>query len=598
MAELKLKPIEVVANKNIVDVEVFDKPIPLNIRPTVLPKDSFQNKVSADFFGAPIKEQVKYTKDPLNFALNLASNFIPSGINVAKGYVEPILSPVETYNNIKSVFNGFAELKAYNDFIKENPNSPKPPITQDMQAAQGVSEYFAERYGDVIGPEKDAWSVVGDKILRTLENDPAGLMADVGSILTLGTTGVTGVAGKTGQIAKQVRNVGESIDPVIGTIRAGKKFVADPLINIASGRGTAGLVSSAYDISKSSARGAEALKQGLQGKVTSSEILADFNKKVNQYKTNIQNDFNVYEKGLQGKTAAFESLDKIKTDLDAMFDDLYFTKTENVNGQSVQVTRPKPATPKFKLDEYNDIKQVVNDFDNLETVKADDIFRLKQNLSNRRFSVPTDSVHPLNDKLKKFNQYLEDDLSKVDPRTPNVMKQYNKMKYDLDEIRKTVGKSDNLQPQISKLQQLVKDTPKGEVGLKNINQILQELETQAIPQLTGLSLGDPLRLSAGGLAGLGGGLLFTGASGLEKFANLDPSLGLLAAGGAGLASSPRLLGQISSGLGSAARYGVDLQNFGNIGRYGRPIQQTGLAPFPVTDEELINFKIDPSLFPK
>ncbi len=598
MAELKLKPIEVVANKNIVDVEVFDKPIPLNIRPTVLPKDSFQNKVSADFFGAPIKEQVKYTKDPLNFALNLASNFIPSGINVAKGYVEPILSPVETYNNIKSVFNGFAELKAYNDFIKENPNSPKPPITQDMQAAQGVSEYFAERYGDVIGPEKDAWSVVGDKILRTLENDPAGLMADVGSILTLGTTGVTGVAGKTGQIAKQVRNVGESIDPVIGTIRAGKKFVADPLINIASGRGTAGLVSSAYDISKSSARGAEALKQGLQGKVTSSEILADFNKKVNQYKTNIQNDFNVYEKGLQGKTASFESLDKIKTDLDSMFDDLYFTKTENVNGKSVQVTRPKPATPKFKLDEYNDIKQVVNDFDNLETVKADDIFRLKQNLSNRRFSVPTDSVHPLNDKLKKFNQYLEDDLSKVDPRTPNVMKQYNKMKYDLDEIRKTVGKSDNLQPQISKLQQLVKDTPKGEVGLKNINQILQELETQAIPQLTGLSLGDPLRLSAGGLAGLGGGLLFTGASGLEKFANLDPSLGLLAAGGAGLASSPRLLGQISSGLGSAARYGVDLQNFGNIGRYGRPIQQTGLAPFPVTDEELINFKIDPSLFPK
>lgn len=598
MAELKLKPIEVVANKNIVDVEFFDKPIPLNIRPTVLPKDSFQNKVSADFFGAPIKEQIKYTKDPLNFALNLASNFIPSGINVAKGYVEPILNPVETYNNIKSVFNGFAELKAYNEFIKENPNSPKPPITQDMQAAQGVSEYFAQRYGDVIGPEKDAWSVVGDKILRTLENDPAGLMADVGSVLTLGTTGVTGVAGKTGQIAKQVRNVGESIDPVIGTIKAGKKFVADPLINIASGRGTAGLVSSAYDISKSSARGAEALKQGLQGKVTSSEILTDFNKKVNQYKTNIQNDFNVYEKGLQNKTAAFKSLDKIKTDLNSMFDDLYFTKTENVDGQSVQVTRPKPATPKFKLDEYNDIKQVVNDFDNLETVKADDIFRLKQNLSNRRFAVPTDSVHPLNDKLKKFNQYLEDDLSKVDPRTPNVMKQYNKMKYDLDEIRKTVGKSDNLQPQISKLQQLVKDTPKGEVGLKNINQILQELETQAIPQLTGLSLGDPLRLSAGGLAGLGGGLLFTGASGLEKFANLDPSLGLLAAGGAGLASSPRLLGQISSGLGSAARYGVDLQNFGNIGRYGRPIQQTGLAPFPVTDEELINFKIDPSLFPK
>lgn len=597
MAELKLKPIEVVANKNIVNVEVFDRSIPLSKKPTVLPKDSFQNRVTAEFFGAPVKEDIKYTKDPLNFALNLASNFIPSSINVAKGYVEPILNPVETYNNIKSVFNGFAELKAYNDFIKENPNSPKPPITQNMQSAQGVSEYFAQRYGDVVGPETDAWSVVGDKILRTLENDPAGLMADVGSVLTLGTTGVTGVAGKTGQIAKQVRNVGENIDPVIGTIRAGKKYIADPLVNLASGKGTSALVNSAYDISKASARGAESLKQGLQGKVTSSEILADFNKKVSQYKTNIQNDFNVYEKGLQGKTAKFESLDKIKTDLDSMFDDLYFTKTENVNGQSVQITRPKPATPKFKLDEYNNIKQLVNDFDNLDTVKADDILRLKKDLSTRRFSVPTDSIHPLNDKLKNFNQYLEDDLSKVDPRTPNVMKQYNKMKYDLDEIRKTVGKSDNLQPQISKLQQLVKDTPRGEVGLKNINQILQELETQAIPQLTGLSLGDPLRVSAGGAAGFGGGLLFSGAAGgLEKYAHLDPSLGLLAAGGFGLASSPKLLGQISSGLGSAARYGIDLQNFGNVGRYGRPIQQTGLAPFPVTDEDLINFKIDPSLF--
>jgi len=167
MAELKLKPIEVVANKNIVNVEVFDRSIPLSKKPTVLPKDSFQNRVTAEFFGAPVKEDIKYTKDPLNFALNLASNFIPSSINVAKGYVEPILNPVETYNNIKSVFNGFAELKAYNDFIKENPNSPKPPITQNMQSAQGVSEYFAQRYGDVVGPETDAWSVVGDKILKS-----------------------------------------------------------------------------------------------------------------------------------------------------------------------------------------------------------------------------------------------------------------------------------------------------------------------------------------------------------------------------------------------------------------------------------------------
>lgn len=600
MADIKLDPIEVSGNSNIVNVELYDKTIPLKKKPTVLPQVAPQEKINVELFGEPQQKQVKYTKDPLNFALNMASNFIPSAINVAKGYVEPILNPVETYNNIKSVFNGFAELKGYNDFIKENPNSPKPPITQDMQAAQAVSEYFAERYGDVVGPETDAWSVVGEKILRTLENDPAGLMADVGSILTLGTTGITRMGGKVGSVSKSVRQVGENIDPVIGTIRAGKKFIADPLIDIASGRGTSGVLKSAYDISKASSRGAESLRQGLKGKVAPSEIISDFNKKVNQYKVDIQNDFNVYEQGLKGKTANFEALDKIKTDLNNMFDDLYFTKTENVNGELVPVTRPKPAVPKFKLDEYNNIRKMVDDFDNLETVNADDILRLKQDLGNRRFNVPVDTSHPLNNQLKEFNQYLESDLAKIDPRTPNVMKQYNKMKYDLENIRKSVGKSENTQTQISKLQQLVKDTPRGEVGLKNIDKILKELETQAIPQLTGLSLGDPLRASVGGLGGLAGGLLYSGAgtSGLEMFANLDPAVGLLVASGAGAASSPRLLGEVSSRLGSASRYGVNLENFGNIGRYGRPAQQVGLEPFPVTDEDLINFQIDPSLFPR
>lgn len=600
MADIKLDPIEVSDNTNIVNVELFDRPIPLKTKPTVIPKDTFQDKVDVEFFGEPQQKQVKYTKDPLNFALNMASNFIPSAINVAKGYVEPILNPVETYNNIKSVFNGFAELKGYNEFIKENPNSPKPPITQNMQAAQGVSEYFAERYGDVVGEETDAWSVVGEKILRTLENDPAGLMADVSSILTLGTTGITNVGGKVGSVSKSVRQVGENIDPVIGTIRAGKKYLADPLIDIASGRGTSGLLKSAYDISKTSARGAESLRQGLKGKVAPSEIIADFNKKVNQYKVDIQNDFSIYEQGLKGKTANFQALDKIKTDLDNMFDDLYFTKTESVNGELIPITRPKPAIPQFKLNEYNSIRKMVDDFDNLETVNADDILRLKQDLGNRRFSVPVDTSHPLNKKLKEFNKYLEKDLGKVDPRTEDVMKQYNKMKYDLDDIRKTVGKSDNMQTQISKLQQLVKDTPRGEVGLKNVDRILKELETQAIPQLTGLSLGDPFRASPAGLGGVTSGLLYSGAgaSGLENFANLDPSLGLLAAGGFATASSPRFLGEISSGLGFASRYKANLENFGNIGRYGRPIQQVGLEPFPVTDEDLINFQIDPSLFPR
>jgi len=600
MADIKLDPIEVSNNNNIINVELYDKKIPLKEKPTVLPQVAPKDRINVELFGEPQQKQVKYTKDPLNFALNMASNFIPSAINVAKGYVEPILHPVETYNNIKSVFNGFAELKAYNEFIKENPNSPKPPITQDMQAAQAVSEYFAERYGDVVGEETDAWSVVGEKILRTLENDPAGLMADVGSILTLGTTGITKVGGKVGQISKQVRNIGESIDPVTGTIRAGQKYLVDPLIDVASGRGTSGAVRSAYDISKASARGAESLRQGLKGKVAPSEIIADFNKKVNKYKVDIQNDFNVYEQGLKGKTADFESLNKIKSDLDNMFDDLYFTKTENVNGQLIPVTRAKPATPKFKLDEYNNIRKMVDDFDNLETVNADDILRLKQDLGNRRFNVPVDTSHPLNNQLKEFNKYLEDDLAKVDPRTPNVMKQYNKMKYDLDNIRKSIGKSDNTQTQISKLQQLVKDTPRGEVGLKNVDKILKELETQAIPQLTGMSLGDPFRTTTGGVGGIASGLLYSGAgvSGLENFANLDPSLGLLAAGGFATASSPRLLGEVSSRLGSAARYGVNLDNFGTLGRYGRPIQQTGLEPFPVTDEDLINFQIDPSLFPR
>lgn len=603
MAEIRLPQIDVKAQEKVgipsIDVQLSGKPIKLQGKPTVIEPQLSQDKLNVQLSGRPIKPEVKYTKDPLNFAINMASNFIPSTINVAKGYVEPVLHPIETYNNIKTVFNGFAELKAYNDFIKENPDSPKPPITQNMMAAQGVAEYFAERYGDVVGEDKDAWSVVGQKILRTLENDPAGLMADVGSILTLGTTGVTRLGGKTGQIAKGIRTAGENIDPIMFAAKKTKQIVVDPTIDLLSGKGTSGMVQSAYDISKSSARGAEALRNGLKGKVTPSEIINDFNKKVNDHKVTIQKDFGIYEQGLKNKTADFESLDKIKASLDDMYDDLYYTQQiKDDLGNTVNVTRVKPATNKFKLQEYEDISKMVNDFDNLDTIKADDILRLKQELGNKRFNVPADTSHPLNQQLKDFNKFLEDDLAKVDPRTPEVMKQYNTMKYDLDKIRKTIGQPENRQTQISKLQQLVKDTPRGQVGLKNIDKILQDLETQAIPQITGLELSDPLRARGSILSLLGGAGTTAAITGLERFANLDPFIGLTGGAIGLLASSPRTMGEIASRLGTASRYGVNLENFTNIGRYGRPAQQVGLEPFPVTDTEEMKFRIDPSLFPQ
>ena len=612
--------------EDIFESELGDAIQPQGPRSTVIdrrPQGDVQDVFETSELGTPIKPEVNVSAPP-QFVGNVVSNFFPSLLNVAKSYVEPFMDLPQTYENMKSVWNGFAELKERDRIIAENPNAEKPPITDNMRSAMAVSEYFAERYGDVVGPEKDAWDVVGKKILRTIENDPAGFLADLSGIVTMGG-GAINLVGKTGKVSSLTRGVGETvsnvgknisaagtkIEPVSGTIRATGQYVGAPIVNTLSGEGTASALSDSFNFGEIGGKINKEFRKGLKGKLNESDILKDFNARVKTYKDNMSTNFNDFKQRIKGQQpidSPFESLNKLEQEVNALRGTIYETKRVqtgqkpskilDADGKPVSYeptfetqTKIKPNVNSNKLKDFEEIETIFNRYKQYgNDITADNIYNMKVELQDLR-TAGNKNVDP----LKRINKTIINDLEKVDPYAPDVMDAYSKFKKDLDKIQKVTGKGDNQQTQITKILQLGKDTPRGRVGTKTLDDILADLDSSIIPQIKGSQLNRPFNVRGAGTAagGIGASLL------LDQYLPLqiDPMLGGTIVAGTTAASSPRFMGNLANRLGQASSVGINLQNFVDAGRFAtRPTQQSLLEPFPVTNPQQIDYQIDPSLF--
>ena len=590
------------------------------------------------------------SKSAFQFVTNVARNFPGSAKEVAKDFIQPFLDPVGTYNAVKQVAAGYKELIAYDKFISENPNSPKPPITDNMRVAQAVNEYFGDRYGDWTGADKDSWENRGKKVLATIERDPAGFLADVSSVITVaggaakltgnlvsasgkGLKGATnalgregGIIGGTGealqsvgeatkQLGTSTMKAGDFVDPLLASAKVLKQ-VYKPVVMAASGsRDTFKAAEKAYDISKNQDFNAtKNLWKSMWDKTSWDDIVGDFNKKVGDYKKEIGTSYNNWKTRIKGEKPMtgegnFTSIDEISKQLDDLKSELYDTQiittetktgVDRISNKDIFTTaQEKRFTPslnatKEQLDAYDQILDVFKDYKStpIEDLTADNILSLKQKIQKIRFDGP--NTNPFDNYLKDFNKILESDLNKVDPNTRAVMSDYSEMADNLVELKSTIGDAKRPQTQATKLSQLIKDSPRGETGLKNIEDILRDIDSVTIPQITGQVLENPFDIR--GLAGTAVATGATGITGIPQIGLLaDPTLATIAFGSGLLASSPRALGSVSSTLGLASKYGVDLTNATRGGRFARPIQQTTDEPFPV-DLETMDWRIDPDTY--
>lgn len=129
-----------------------------------------------------------------NYFVELAKNIPSSAGKLASDIVAPVIHPVET---VKSIGQLGASLAAKVGIGNASP-----------EMANAVGAYFADRYGGV------------DNVLKTLKEDPVGLMADVSTVLTGGGSLAAKAPGIVGKAGRAVSSAGAAIDPIMAAAKS------------------------------------------------------------------------------------------------------------------------------------------------------------------------------------------------------------------------------------------------------------------------------------------------------------------------------------------------------------------------------------------
>ena len=621
MADIKLDPIEV-TQKDPFDFDVYSEPVieGQTGKEAVFDKPGMTTMGEDSPFAFDVyqEEGVGPEVNVSNwdtFFFNTLRAFPGSAVDVAKSYVYPVMHPVETYKNVKSVIKGFGELQEYKAALKDDPKL-NLPVTDNMRAAMAVADYYAERYGDVVGEDKDSWDVVGKKVLRTIETDPAGFLADATIVfqgpgaairgtgkLTKGLGNVTGnqtlqkLGTEIGAQGKKLTDIGGKVEPISQITKIGMGPVK-AITDFVNPKGTANATAQSFKYGREGGEVNQKFKDAMRGKVTESDILADINAGAFEYKNRLQKDFGTFEQSISGTKGDFKLLDQLKDSIKKMEDDLYIKSTDDVDvGTGVinpktgkEYTKPQTQTKKT-IDP--DAKQV--DLDALDQMNG--IFEkykliIGQGLDGKNILSMKQQLQQIQSPkykniLKQLDNTAKNDLKSINKNTDDVFSSYSKMKKDLDKLQQAIGRPDRELTQISKIGQAIKDTPRGNQALKSIDQISKELGDNSLPQLYGTNLSSPLS-TRGVLPSL---LLGGGGIGI----GLDLIDSLLLGGGAAIASSPRILGETANILGRGTKY-LPEQTIPVGMPVSRSLEMLGNEQFPIDNVQTIDYQINPNLF--
>jgi hypothetical protein len=138
---------------------------------------------------------------PKNYTLgeaiaNVPKTFVPSAVEVGKSFLQPFLHPIETAEAFGELGKG-AYSKAKGLVVNQNPEQK----AKDEAALNAVGSHYGRYFS-------------GDTLKKAIAEDPAGVLADVGGLLTLGAGTAARLPGRAGSIASKVAKAGEYIDPV------------------------------------------------------------------------------------------------------------------------------------------------------------------------------------------------------------------------------------------------------------------------------------------------------------------------------------------------------------------------------------------------
>jgi hypothetical protein len=451
--------------------------------------------------------------------LEAVKNFGPSVANMVGDIYQAVTSPVKTAKTVLDIGAGTLQ--------NVLPESLVQLIGEDKASrdvAGQVGQFYKQRYGTEEG------------LKQAIAKDPAGVMADLSTILTGGASIAPKVA------AAPMKAAARMIDPLqVASKVAGKTFdVTSGLAKQAAGltTGVGGeALGQAYQAGKAGGDAATAFKQNLMGRVDPTDVL-------NAAKENVA------ELGRQRQTAYRANMQNIKGDKSILsFDGI----DKALDSALSKVSFKGKITKEAAAQKLAEVQQKVNDWKSLDPAEfhtPEGLDQLKQSIGETLESIPFESSQQRMIVGDVYNA-IKKEISSQAPTYAKTMKAYADATDQIKEIEKalSLGKKASVDTAMRKLQSLMRNNVQTNYG-QRLN-LAKELENvggrQIMPALAGQALSD-----------------FT-PRGLQRATSVPTSLGAFSVGGLpaaiayGAVSSPKLMGGAAYGAGVGARGLLELQ---------------------------------------
>ena len=217
---------------------------------------------------------------PFEFSTReMVGNLGPSYIQLGRNIGQAITSPKETLSGLGGTLGGLIY-----QGLPEGVGNPETRARQEAMYNQ-AKDYLGERFG---GQEN---------LLRTLQNDPVGLAADLSAVFTGGggallkaQSAIGRTGGLIGNVGKYAKTAGEYTNPISPLQFAAKKSFPTVFGGVTNTSPESFITG--YEAGKEGGKALESFRGGMTGKIPESDILFNVKNGINIMGKNASN---VYE---------------------------------------------------------------------------------------------------------------------------------------------------------------------------------------------------------------------------------------------------------------------------------------------------------------
>lgn len=490
--------------------------------PENLTKEDTLARVAKDFAGKQVTGldrvaggQKLSTEQVLTGAV---TNF-PSSVGSMVGDIyQAVTNPVQTAKAVLDLGAGILQ-NALPERLVQAVGEDK--ASRDL--ASKVGKHYVERYGSVEGAK------------RALATDPAGVMADLSTVLTGGAMLPT-------RAAPALATAARAVDPLMLSAKAVGKTVdvtgkvAKPLLGMQTGVG-ADAIGQAYQAGKAGGETADIFKANLRGEVPQTEVLDAAKQNLSEMAAQRQNAYRTEMANIsKDKTVlSFDGIDKAIDN--AMNKTTYKGKVVN------EKAFDKLASAKAEIDAWKQL-------DPVEFHTPEGLDKLKQKVGAILEDIPFEQKTALTAVNEVYNG-IKNEIKKQAPTYAKTMQAYSEATDLIREIERSLslGNKATIDTQMRKLQSIMRNNVNTNWGQRmNLAQQLEQAGgRQMMPALAGQALSNYAPRGLQGASSVPTALLAGSVLG-------SPVIPLSLA-----TSSPRLMGEAAYGAGRVAKGLLDMQ---------------------------------------